>query len=513
MPRTGYPKTDGRRMTRKLARGAVAAGAGVVLGLAATATVSGAPSDPTPYETCVAKGGQTATDGAIALCTRLRVAQITTYNWSLTKSSSPSALTLNAGAAGAPVTYTLTATPTRTIAWQVAGEIAVKNNGGTDVSGLTATQSLDLTNGTDPPAQTFAPPGPIAAGGEAEFEFGFNNLADPTGATSTAVTSSAGHPHLSKLIDVDQSAPVHVGFSEISYFRTVQVSDVFGSPSPGMGVGAPSDPGPWTFAAPKDNTAPLTTFTQTFTVPLSNMSIGCNGSGSVANTATLTASGAPEGVKLAHSVLIGDFATLTPQNASAGASATVAPTVCQPTTPPATPAGAAVVPLGPPTGKATKPKPKPKPKHTPKVKCPPPALTVSLVGPRRLVAGQLVSFTALVRNSNSNQAPNLVFDMPIPSGFSLVSTKAGNVQTQKGRTVKTTPARMSMQHGAVRLTFGTLPGHSSRSVRVTLRVDRTTSGLRVTRAFVAGTCGANDNAVVPIRITAVGAQVQPGVTG
>src|SRR5205814_6929474 len=140
--------------------------AGVILGLAATASVSLA-QGPTPFETCVAKGGQTTTDGAIGLCTRLRVAQITTYNWSLTKSSSPSALTLNAGTAAAPVTYTLTATPTRTIAWQVAGEIAVKNNGATDVADLTAAQSLDLTNAPDPPAQTFAPPAPVAAGREA----------------------------------------------------------------------------------------------------------------------------------------------------------------------------------------------------------------------------------------------------------------------------------------------------------------------------------------------------------
>ena len=79
MPRTGHPKPMGGRMTRKLARGAVAAGAGVILGLAATASVSLA-QGPTPFETCVAKGGQTTTDGAIGLCTRLRVAQITTFN-------------------------------------------------------------------------------------------------------------------------------------------------------------------------------------------------------------------------------------------------------------------------------------------------------------------------------------------------------------------------------------------------------------------------------------------------
>jgi uncharacterized repeat protein (TIGR01451 family) len=487
-------------MTRKLARGAAAAGAGVILGLAATATVSGAPSDPTPYETCVAKGGQTTTDGAIGLCTRLRVAQITTYNWSLTKSAAPSALTLDAGAAAAPVTYTLTATPTRTISWQVAGEIAVKNTGETAVADLAATQSLDLANAPNPPAQTFGPAA-VAAGGEAEFEFGFNNIPDPTGHTETTVTSSAGNPHQSQVIDINQSDPIHTTFSEIAYFRTVQVSDVFGSPSPGMGVGAPSDPGPWTFAAPKDNTAPLSPFTQTFTVALSNTSIGCNGSGSLSNTATLSGSGVPEGVKLAHLVDIGEFATLTPQNASANASATVTPTVCQPTTPPATPTSPPLAP----TGKATKPKPKPK--HTPKVKCPPPILSLNLVGPRRLVAGQLVTFTTLVRNTSANKAPNLVLDMPIPSGFSLVSSKAGAVQTEKGR------ARVAMQGGAVRLNFGTLPGHSARSARITLRVDRTTAGRRVTRAFVAGTCGAKDNAVVPIRVTAVGAQIQPSVTG
>ena len=483
--------THGRRRARKLARGALVAG--VVLGLAATASLSVA-QGPTPFETCVAKGGQTATNGAIALCTRLRVAQITTYNWSVTKSSSPSALTLNAGAAGAPVTYTLTATPTRTIAWQVAGEIAVKNNGGTDVSGLTATQSLDLTNGTDPPAQTFAPPGPIAAGGEVEFEFGFNNLADPTGHTETTVASSVGNPHQSQIIDI---TPGHTPISEVSYFRTVQVSDVFGSPSPGMGVGAPSDPGPWTFAAPKDNTAPLTTFTQTFTVPLSNMSIGCNGSGSVANTATLTASGAPEGVKLAHSVLIGDFATLTPQNASAGASATVAPTVCQTATPPARPTSPPAILTAPPI------KPKHKPVVKPRVKCPPPVLSLDLVGPRRLAAGQLVTYTSLVRNTSSHTARNLVLALPIPPGFSLVSGKVPGARR----------SGLATTGGAVRLDLGTLPGHSSRNATVTLRVHTTASGIRVTRARVGGTCGARGSALVPIRITGVAAQVQPGVTG
>src|SRR5262249_41284394 len=141
------------------------------------------------------------------------------------------------------------------------------------------------------------------------------------------------------------------------------------------------------------------------------------------------------------------------------------------------------------TAPATKPKHKPVVK--PKVRCLPPILSLDLVGPRRLVAGQLVSFTSLVRNTGSHTARNLVLHMPIPPGFSLVSSKVAGARR----------SGLATTGGAVHLELGTLPGHSSRNATVTLRVNATASGIRVTRARVGGVCGATGSAVVPIRVT------------
>jgi hypothetical protein len=85
----------------------------------------------------------------------------------------------------------------------------------------------------------------------------------------------------------------------------------------------------------------------------------------------------------------------------------------------------------------------------------------------------------------------------IPAGTSLVRAPAG---ARLRRGVLTAPMR-------------DIGPRRARALRIVVRVDRTTTGLRRVHARVTARCGAADARAVRLQVRGVAAAVQPAVTG
>ena len=138
-----------------------------------------------------------------------------------------------------------------------------------------------------------------------------------------------------------------------------------------------------------------------------------------------------------------------------------------------------------------------------------------MLGPKHLTAGQLVNYTLLISNSAKNPARNTVLTNPIPSGFSFVSASGATASgAGKGKSRANELGAKAVQGGTIRLDLGTVGAKSSKTVKLTLRVDSTAGGRKVNRArATSGSCGATAAAVLPITVKAIGAAVTPAVTG
>jgi uncharacterized repeat protein (TIGR01451 family) len=127
--------------------------------------------------------------------------------------------------------------------------------------------------------------------------------------------------------------------------------------------------------------------------------------------------------------------------------------------------------------------------------CPRPKLRARVTGPATVTAGQAARFRIAVHNAlGAPAARSARLTVRLPMGFSLA-----------------TPGKIS--HGAMRMSLGTLAPRRGRSIAVTLRADRTTSGRQAVRASVSTRCG-SARAKALVRVAqAVESQVRPPVTG
>jgi uncharacterized repeat protein (TIGR01451 family) len=467
-------------MNRSTLAGAAVAGTGLLLALG-TVSGAGAPQVCAPPS------------GGVQVCKTVIVTKLDTWSWTLQKAATSGALQLAAGAS-APLGYTISATPTLGTSWYVSGAVIVKNQTQAPVTGVDASDTLKVPGSPDQTVvlatnQTV----PVVGGGsngERHFDYGFVTTSAAPGAVNTgSATWNGGSGTIDAPFSFDNPP------NEVAYNRRVTVADTFKSlEGTGLAVGAPSDPGPWTFEA--DNPA---TLSKSFSVDVTNQGLAAGQTAAIGNTATLSyITQEPEVVRLddasVKNIPLGVAV-------SAAAEASVPVTAVAPPGPPATPAtpttpgSAPLVPLV--SGTKTTPK-KPKPKA--KSVCPAPNLSMLLLGPRQLTAGQRVTYTIRVSNRAKNPSKNTVINYPIPSGFSVVTANGAAAKTIRG--------------ASVRLAVGTVPGHGSKTVRVVMRVDSTTAGSKVNRARASsGSCGATAAATVPINVQAIGAAVTPAVTG
>lgn len=124
-------------------------------------------------------------------------------------------------------------------------------------------------------------------------------------------------------------------------------------------------------------------------------------------------------------------------------------------------------------------------------------LVVTKSGPLAATAGQTAKYTIRVRNSSSTAATSVRLADIIPSGMSLAGPVKG----------------ASVSSGRITWTIGRLAAGASRTVSVSLRIDRSIGGRRCNTATAtasnAGT--ARDSACT--RIRAVAGVVAPAVTG
>jgi uncharacterized repeat protein (TIGR01451 family) len=469
-------------MIRKLA-GAAVAGSGLVLALGSVSALGA-----TTYEQCMQKAGQTAQTSGVQVCKTVIVTKLHTWSWSLQKSAGPSTLQLATGGS-APLGYTITATPTEGISWYVSGAVIVKNFTGADVNDVDATDTFSAPG--SPPQTTVVATGQRVKGdptdNERHFDYGFVTPNAVAGATNTGAATWTGGSG-SVTVPVDFANPPN----EVAYNRKVTLADTFASlDGTGLGIGAPSDPGPWTLEA--DNPA---TLSKSLTVDVTNQSLAPGATAAVGNTATVRSiTREPEVLRL-DDASVKNIPLGLEVNAAAQASVPVtAPTPTTPATP-TTPGATTSTPLGPVVGAATT-----KPRKTTKGSsvCPRPLLGMSLLGPKSLTAGQRVTYTLRITNRAKNPAKNTVLTYPIPSGMSLVST---------------TGAQKAVKSSSIRLGVGTIPAKGSKTVKLILRVDSTAAGSKLSRATASSSsCGATAAATLPISVKAIGAAVTPAVTG
>jgi hypothetical protein len=143
-------------------------------------------------------------------------------------------------------------------------------------------------------------------------------------------------------------------------------------------------------------------------------------------------------------------------------------------------------------------------------RCVPPTLGADIRGPKLIDAGKRVTVGVQVLNTSNAQARRVTATYPIPSGFSLAGTPHGG----------------KMVNGALQVSLGNIGAHGKKSLRISLRADRETSGLQRTRVSVnargilnrthrtaPATCGATAASTTAIRVLPVAARVQPAVTG
>ncbi len=473
-------------MNRKLAAAAVA-GTGLILALG-SASALGAPGSST-YEQCMQKAGLTPQTSGVQVCKLVIVTKLFTWNWSLQKTASAGALQIAPGGS-APLNYTITATPTQTVSWYISGAVLVKNFTGDDANNVTATDTFTVP-GTAPQTTVLATGQRVQPGKERHFDYGIVTPDAVPGTTNTGSATWTGGDG-SVTVPIDFSNPPN----QVAYNRKVTLADNFASlDGTGLAIGAPSDPGPWTLDA-----SDPATLTHTFSVPVTNQSLAAGQTATIGNTATAASiTREPEVITL-NDASVKNIPLALGINAQAQASVPVtAPTPPVPVTP-TTPTSPAV-PLV--SGGSVK--------AAGSSVCPRPLLSMSMIGPKTLTAGQRVTFTLRVSNRAKNPARNTVLTNPIPAGFSFVS--ASGATTAGGQSSKASGAK-AVRGGSIRLNLGTVPAHGSKTVTLVLRVDSTTAGSKVNRArATSGSCGATAAAVLPISVKAIGAAVTPAVTG
>jgi uncharacterized repeat protein (TIGR01451 family) len=438
----------------------------------------------TPFEGCLERAPNVTPNAPVQVCKTVEVVKVTTWSWTLTKAARPTDVAL-ARDASADVEYTFVATPKATVGYVVSGVVYVRNHAPSGVT-FTVTDALAVP-GAGARAITLASdaalPGHTTPGAkppEAAYPYSFD-IAAPTGAganTGSVTYSLAGG---GTGADAHTVPVAFTGVPELVYNRKVLLSDALAGVA-GSGLTAtPDAAGPYSVTA--DNPASQT---RTLAGTVTNSSLACGTSRPVVDTATLTSpTTAPE--------VTGTPATPPPLGPAVNETATATVNVAAP------PCSEKPIPPTPPVTTGT-PTPKPKPPgKKPRVvrRCPVPKLALTLGAPAAVQAGQVARFTLTVSNSSRNTARNVVVRMPLPSGFS----RLGATRT------------LTLQNGVLVMRAGTLGRNQTRTVAVTLRVDRTARGRRSSRATTTARCDAAAAVSRPLQVAGLGGPLSPAVTG
>jgi uncharacterized repeat protein (TIGR01451 family) len=496
-----------------------------LLAAAPALATSATPTTTPQFDRCLAQNGLSAPPAdqaglAVQTCKTVRVTKITTYAWTLTKTPSPGAITLAPGQS-ALVDYTLAATATPTVRWVVDGEVVVRNVGSANADITRVTDTLRLAGGASTSSVLSANGftlGPASAGcpcvcpPEKSLHYSFSLDRPPASGTNTAATTWSGAASGSSSFTAPVDFSDGPATNRAVYLRTATLSDAYAAPPAGLLVGVPANPGPFTLSADQPQSLLVT-----LTSRIRNESLACPAGASVADTATLasankpeetnnpTSSGRPPAVSLtaaaAVQVTAGCAATETqtppgaPVPTTQGLTPATAPQVAVAFTP--APGGLPVAPVAMiagdvPDAAAVKPA---QPSAAPV--CTRPSLVASIVGPRRVRAGQQVAWRISVRNAGSHLARSVVLNDRIPIGFSLL---------------RSTP-RVSFVAGVARFHLPNLRPGQTATVRLTMRASRDTAGRRLQQARIVSGCGGIESAVAPITVTAVAGVVTPAVTG
>ncbi len=130
--------------------------------------------------------------------------------------------------------------------------------------------------------------------------------------------------------------------------------------------------------------------------------------------------------------------------------------------------------------------------------CPSVTLGAQVRVSKPMIAGQVTRVTLTARNvSAANTASAAVLTYRLPSGMSLAARPVGS----------------SLRRGVLTMNLGSLAPSSRRAVALKVRVDRSSSGIRMHRAGISSRCSAAIAATARTRITQVGPQVRPAVAG
>jgi uncharacterized repeat protein (TIGR01451 family) len=522
---------------RRFAWAALAAAAALLLPLQAATAAAAAPGTP-QFDKCLAKNGLTAAPAdqaghAVQVCKTVRVTRITTYDWTLAKTPSPGALTLAPGETGS-VAYTLAATATPRVRWVVDGDVVVRNVGSGDASVTRVVDELRLADGVTEDKTLSSKPFtlspstsecPCVCPPEKVFHYSFTVDSPPATGTNTATAEwtekAKGTSGFSAPVDFGNGPDTNSAV----YFRTATVTEAYAAPPAGLLVGVADRPGPFTLTANEPSTLSVT-----LTSPIRNESLDCPESATVSDTATLvsrnrpeetnnpTSSGSPPSVSLSATATVQVTATgcgapgapgppsappsagpptqqvaQTPSVAGAPGPAPLASsqtTAPQPQTA-AAPPSATPEPGAAPVPPVTKPQPAARPV------CVPAALTARIAGPRRIIAGQRVTWRITVRNVGRPLATSVVLTNRIPSGFSMVGSLP----------------RARFVSGVARVRLPNLARGESATVRLTMQASRGIAGQRQQQVRVASGCNATEAARAPITVTAVAGAITPAVTG
>jgi uncharacterized repeat protein (TIGR01451 family) len=511
--------------------------------LGSTALACAAVNAPTPsFDGCLKDNGLSSPPGqggkTVQVCKNVRVSKITTYAWTLTKTPTPASVVLAPGAA-APIGYTLAATATPSVQWVVDGDVVVRATNG-DATVSKVTDVITLPDGTTQTVVLAKSPFLLQADCDAEKTFHYRFVVTPGAAgagsakgTNTArvewTAPSSGNGSFSAPVDFTDGPATNSAV----YFRTATLTDAFAAPPAGVLVTVPTDPGPWTLAA--DDPASLT---RTFTSTIANAGLLCPATAQVADTATLlppskpeavnhpTSSGAPKAapVSASASVLVSADCALAgpgqggPPGGPGGPQGVPAPQAPQGTVAPpgpgqqatsqaATPGAPTPQPGAGPTGPNGQPAAgglQGGPAKTPAPSggpggplCPAPTLMARVVGPRRVAAGQRLTWRVQIRNAGRVIARRVVLADRLPIGFALVSS---------------TP-KATFSAGTLRFAVPTLRPGRSAVVAMTMQVPRAAAGNRAGVATLKASCGGIESARTPVTVFRVPAQIIPAVTG
>jgi uncharacterized repeat protein (TIGR01451 family) len=507
---------------------ALAAMVALALPLLATAPAVAAVGTP-QFDRCLAENGLTAPSAdqaghAVQICKTVRVTKKITYAWTLTKTPSPGALTLAPGQS-APVAYTLAARATPTVRWVVDGDVVVRNVGGANASVSRVTDTLRLAGGAtrstvlSSSGFTLSPSSsicPCVCPPEKVFHYSFTVDNPPATGTNTASAdwseAASGSSAFTAPVDFSDGPATNTTV----YFRTATLTEASAAPPAGLLVGVPDQPGPFVLHADQPSSLSIT-----ITSRIRNESLECPNGASVGDTATLTSankpeethdptsSGRPPAVLLTASAAVQVTAACGPTENQAPpvtpepGALPVSPVATVSRNEPAVPPAATVSgnePAAPPTGASgdlpvdsvAKPG---QPSAAPV--CVRASLLGRIVGPRRIAAGQQLTWRVSVRNVGARLARSVVLTHRIPSGFSLLRSSP----------------RASFVSGVARFRMPNLRPGQTATVRLTMHASRGIAGRRLQQARIASSCGGREAAVAPVTVSAVAGVIRPAVTG